>query len=157
ALGFPLLTEEEPAWFPEKELRSAQDITPQRFTALERALLCLSVSTESLRDDEESQGRGGNEGNIPNNSSQQALLPQDSKTSTAASFTKAANGPSTDTNNTWNATKATSNNLKAKPKKPAGGEKGKLLHASTEDKPQTRRKSEERDKKKKDKNNRSSM
>ncbi|ROT75145.1 hypothetical protein C7M84_006341 [Penaeus vannamei] len=49
ALGFRLLAEEEAAWFPEKELRSAQDITPQRFTALERALLCLSVSTESLK------------------------------------------------------------------------------------------------------------
>ncbi|KAK4287499.1 hypothetical protein Pmani_039431, partial [Petrolisthes manimaculis] len=86
-LGYPLLSEEEPAWFPEKELRSAQDITPQRFTALERALLCLSVSTESLKSNEDGEGgRGGGGGGggdggggggeeMSSHNSQQALLP----------------------------------------------------------------------------------
>ncbi|XP_042866307.1 sodium-dependent neutral amino acid transporter B(0)AT3-like [Penaeus japonicus] len=74
-LGFRLLAEEEAAWFPEKELRSAQDITPQRFTALERALLCLSVSTESLKSTDEDQPIKS----LPSQNSHQPLLAQDSK------------------------------------------------------------------------------
>ncbi|XP_047492615.1 sodium-dependent neutral amino acid transporter B(0)AT3-like [Penaeus chinensis] len=77
ALGFRLLAEEEAAWFPEKELRSAQDITPQRFTALERALLCLSVSTESLKSTDEDQPVK----TLPSQNSHQPLLAQDSKKS----------------------------------------------------------------------------
>nr|XP_045582928.1 sodium-dependent neutral amino acid transporter B(0)AT3-like [Procambarus clarkii] len=108
AFGFPLLTEEEPAWFPEKELRNAQDITPQRFTALERALLCLSVSTESLKSgDEDTQARA--DSHIPSNSSQQALLPQNSTNSTVSKLSNNISKTSKTSNNTSTTPKAFNN------------------------------------------------
>ncbi|CAL4143753.1 unnamed protein product, partial [Meganyctiphanes norvegica] len=49
AMGRHPLSEEAPCWFPEKELRSAHDTPPQHFSALERTLLCISVSNESIK------------------------------------------------------------------------------------------------------------
>ncbi|XP_071515270.1 sodium-dependent neutral amino acid transporter B(0)AT3-like isoform X2 [Panulirus ornatus] len=138
-LGMPLLTEEEPAWFPEKELRSAQDVTPQRFTALERALLCLSISIETLRSpDEDREVRtdpGSEEGHLASRGSQQPLIP------TATDKTSVT---------------TTSNNLQPKTKA-SERDVSHFLRTPMDDKPAARRRSEERTKKKNEKSNRNSM
>ncbi|KAG7172289.1 Sodium-dependent neutral amino acid transporter B(0)AT3-like 2 [Homarus americanus] len=152
AIGFPLLTEEEAVCFPEKELRSVQDVTPQRFTALERALLCLSVSTESLNsgDGEGQNGQGGGRVNsIPSNNSQLPLLGASENTNYITPKTsKNASKP-------FNETTSSSSSNNAAPS--TGGRTDQFLNTEMDDKPLTRRKSEERNKKKEKKTNRKSM
>ncbi|XP_068210842.1 sodium-dependent neutral amino acid transporter B(0)AT3-like [Palaemon carinicauda] len=148
AFGFQLLAEEAPAWFPEKELRSIQDVTPQRFTALERALLCLSVSTESLKSTDEDAGRAASDGQIPKNNSQVPLLSH-SGSRNSIKVSKAMTKPTTDS------TSKANGGVKANGK-PSGKESSSAL-LKTDGKPLPRGKSVERSNKKKEKNNRNSM